>query len=115
MKVVLNVNSPAFTNLNNLRLPTKHAAWLELFLTYYLVPKLPLLAQGAGFIAGYLYAVTPNGDALVKFASSHVFQFFARIGLVKRPYKWWQVWPKFVASIRQRKVRRAARKSVHLQ
>ncbi|OWZ17912.1 Serine protease [Phytophthora megakarya] len=52
MKVILNVNSPTFTKLYNFKVPTKYAAWLELFITYLLVPKLPLLAQAAGLIAG---------------------------------------------------------------
>ncbi|KAG1710979.1 hypothetical protein DVH05_013700 [Phytophthora capsici] len=52
MKVILNVNSPTFTKLYSFKVPTKYAAWLELFITYLLVPKLPLLAQAAGLIAG---------------------------------------------------------------
>ncbi|KAE8985695.1 hypothetical protein PR002_g22564 [Phytophthora rubi] len=52
MKVILNVNSPTFTKLYSFKVPTKYAAWLELVITYLLVPKLPLLAQGAGLIAG---------------------------------------------------------------
>ncbi|CAI5703181.1 unnamed protein product [Peronospora effusa] len=52
MKVILTVNSPTFTTLYNFKVPTKYAAWLELFVTYLFVPKLPLLAQAAGLLTG---------------------------------------------------------------
>ncbi|KAG2866967.1 hypothetical protein PC118_g2287 [Phytophthora cactorum] len=65
MKVILNVNSPTFTKLYSFKVPTKYAAWFELFITYLLVPKLPLLAQAAGLIAGYIYVVNPKAEALV--------------------------------------------------
>lgn len=54
-QVILNVNSPAFTKLYSFKVPTKYAAWLELVITYLLVPKLPILAQAAGLIAGALH------------------------------------------------------------
>ncbi|KAG7396576.1 Rhomboid- protein 4 [Phytophthora boehmeriae] len=50
LKVILNVDSPTFTQMYNFKVPTKYAAWLELLVTYILVPKLPLLAQAAGLI-----------------------------------------------------------------
>ncbi|POM70959.1 Serine protease family S54 [Phytophthora palmivora] len=106
MKVILNVNSPTFTKLYSFKVPTKYAAWLELFVTYLLVPKLPLLAQAAGLIAGYIYVVTPNADALVGCASQHIRQLLIRIGLVRRPFQWWQIWPKFVDSMSRRRNRR---------
>ncbi|KAL3671632.1 hypothetical protein V7S43_003545 [Phytophthora oleae] len=109
MKVVLNVNSPTFTKLYSFKVPTKYAAWLELFITYLLVPKLPLLAQAAGLMAGYIYVITPNADALVEHAAHCVQQPLIRIGLVRRPFQWWQLWPKFVDSMRRRRQRRAAR------
>ncbi|KAJ8578372.1 hypothetical protein ON010_g831 [Phytophthora cinnamomi] len=51
-QVILNVNSPTFTKLYSFKVPTKYAAWLELVVTYLLVPKLPIVAQGAGLVAG---------------------------------------------------------------
>ncbi|KAJ8552399.1 hypothetical protein ON010_g10146 [Phytophthora cinnamomi] len=51
-QVILNVNSPTFTKLYSFKVPTKYAAWFELVITYLLVPKLPILAQGAGLVAG---------------------------------------------------------------
>ncbi|KAL7693016.1 hypothetical protein Plhal304r1_c005g0021291 [Plasmopara halstedii] len=106
--VILNVGSPSITNFYNFKVPTKYAAWLELLLTYVMVPKLPLLAQAAGLITGYLYIVTPNADALVKYAACRVYQLLVQVRLVKKPYRWWQVWPKFVDSMRRRKLRIAA-------
>ncbi|EEY57802.1 uncharacterized protein PITG_00384 [Phytophthora infestans T30-4] len=112
MKVILNVNSPTFTKLYSFKIPTKYAAWLELLITYLLVPKLPLLAQAAGLVAGYIYVVTPNAEALVGCASRHVHRLLIRFGLIKRPFQWYQIWSKFMDSMQRRKKRRAARKEL---
>ncbi|ETI48157.1 hypothetical protein L914_07523 [Phytophthora nicotianae] len=111
MKVILNVNSPTFTKLYSFQVPTKYAAWLELFVTYLLVPKLPLLAQAAGLIAGYLYVVTPNSEELVGCLSQHVYRLLIRVGFIKKPVQWWQIWSKLVDSMRRRKQRRARQES----
>ncbi|KAL4164966.1 hypothetical protein KRP22_003702 [Phytophthora ramorum] len=103
MKVILNVNSPAFTKLYSFRVPTKYAAWLELLITYLLVPKLPLLAQAAGLIAGYVYATTPNAQGMIDCAAKQIHLTFIRIGLVKKPLHWWQLWSRFTDSIQRRK------------
>ncbi|KAI9989572.1 hypothetical protein PInf_019857 [Phytophthora infestans] len=87
-------------------------AWLELLITYLLVPKLPLLAQAAGLVAGYIYVVTPNAEALVGCASRHVHRLLIRFGLIKRPFQWYQIWSKFMDSMQRRKKRRAARKEL---
>ncbi|CAH0518353.1 unnamed protein product [Peronospora belbahrii] len=102
MKVILTVKSPTFTRFYNYQVPTKYGAWFELLITYIFVPKLPLLAQAAGLIAGYSYIVTPNADALVACASCNIRHFLIRIGLIKRPEQWWRVWPRFRNAVRRR-------------
>ncbi|EGZ15926.1 hypothetical protein PHYSODRAFT_459480, partial [Phytophthora sojae] len=106
IKVILNVNSPAFTKLYSFKVPTKYAAWLELVITYLLVPKLPILAQAAGLIAGYVYVVTPNAQGIVDCVAQQVQQLLIRAGIMKRPLQWWQLWPRFRDSMRRRKQRR---------
>ncbi|KAE9301574.1 hypothetical protein PR003_g22488 [Phytophthora rubi] len=105
MKVILNVNSPTFTKLYSFKVPTKYAAWLELVITYLLVPKLPLLAQGAGLIAGYVYVMTPNAQGIVDSVARLVQQLLIRAGIMRRPLQWWQLWPRFRDSMRRRKQR----------
>ncbi|KAE9012973.1 hypothetical protein PF011_g8671 [Phytophthora fragariae] len=105
MKVILNGNSPTFTKLYSFKVPTKYAAWLELVITYLLVPKLPLLAQGAGLIAGYVYVMTPNAQGIVDSVARLVQQLLIRAGIMKRPLQWWQLWPRFRDSMRRRKQR----------
>ncbi|KAI9915545.1 hypothetical protein PsorP6_008263 [Peronosclerospora sorghi] len=110
MKPILTVHSPTFTQLYNFELPTKYAAWLEMVLTYLFVPKLPLLAQAAGIVTGYIYILIPNADALVSSVSRKIKQSLIRVGLIKRPLQRWQLWSKLIQSIRQNKQQRSARK-----
>ncbi|KAG6597895.1 serine protease family [Phytophthora cinnamomi] len=105
MKVILNVNSPTFTKLYSFKVPTKYAAWLELVVTYLLVPKLPIVAQGAGLVAGYVYVVTPNAQGVVECVAHHVQKLLIRVGIMKRPLQWWQLGARFMDSMRRRKQR----------
>uniref|UniRef100_M4B4F3 Peptidase S54 rhomboid domain-containing protein n=1 Tax=Hyaloperonospora arabidopsidis (strain Emoy2) TaxID=559515 RepID=M4B4F3_HYAAE len=111
MKAILTVDSPTFTELHSFMVLTKYAAWLELFVTYLFVPKLPLLAQAAGLTSGYIYIMTPDADALVGSASRMIRNLLIRAGFVKRPLRWWQVWPRFMNTVRRRKQQRTARKA----
>lgn len=102
------MNVPTFTKLYTFKVPTKYTTWLELLVTYFFVPKLPIMAQAAGLIAGSIYIVTPKADALVRYASKSIERSFIRMGLLERPLQWWQLWAKVVEYVRQKKRRRVA-------
>jgi hypothetical protein len=55
LKVVLNYNSPTYSNVYGFQVPTKYAAWLELVLIHLLVPRSSFMGHMCGILAGYLY------------------------------------------------------------
>ena len=55
LKVVLSYNSPTFSNVYGIQVPTKFAAWLELVFIHMLVPNSSFLGHLCGILAGYWY------------------------------------------------------------
>ncbi|KAH9319909.1 hypothetical protein KI387_021678, partial [Taxus chinensis] len=55
LKVVLNSNSPDYTNVYGVIVPARHAAWAELLLVQMFVPGVSFLGHLSGIIAGLLY------------------------------------------------------------
>uniref|UniRef100_A0A0D6R7I5 RanBP2-type domain-containing protein n=1 Tax=Araucaria cunninghamii TaxID=56994 RepID=A0A0D6R7I5_ARACU len=55
LKVVLNSNSPNYTNVYGVIVPARHAAWAELLLIQMFVPGVSFLGHLSGIIAGLLY------------------------------------------------------------
>ncbi|EEY57799.1 serine protease family S54, putative [Phytophthora infestans T30-4] len=55
MPVLLNHNSPAFSSVYGFQVPTKYAAWLELVVIHFLVPRSSFIGHMCGILAGYLF------------------------------------------------------------
>lgn len=55
LKVVLNWNSPTFTNVYGVPVPSRYAAWAELILIQLFVPGTSFLGHLCGILAGLLY------------------------------------------------------------
>lgn len=55
LKVLLNHNSPAFSSVYGFQVPTKYAAWLELVVIHFLVPRSSFIGHMCGILAGYLF------------------------------------------------------------
>ncbi|MCO5573419.1 hypothetical protein L7F22_027190 [Adiantum nelumboides] len=55
LKVVLNRNSPTFTNVYGVLVPSRYAAWAELVLIQMFVPGTSFLGHLCGILAGLLY------------------------------------------------------------
>lgn len=55
LKVLLNHNSPTFSSVYGFQVPTKYAAWLELVLIHYMVPRSSLMGHTCGILAGYIF------------------------------------------------------------
>lgn len=55
MKMVLNWDSPDFTNVYGVLLPSRYAAWAELFLIQMFVPGTSFLGHLCGILAGLIY------------------------------------------------------------
>ncbi|KAH7281249.1 hypothetical protein KP509_36G037600 [Ceratopteris richardii] len=55
LKVVLNWNSPTFTNVYGIMVPSRHAAWAELLLIQMFVPGSSFLGHLCGIMAGLVY------------------------------------------------------------
>lgn len=55
LKVVLNWNSPSFTNVYGVLVPSRYAAWAELVLIQMFVPGTSFLGHLCGILAGLLY------------------------------------------------------------
>ncbi|TDH65713.1 hypothetical protein CCR75_001367 [Bremia lactucae] len=53
--VLLNHNSPTFSSVYGFQVPTKYAAWLELVLIHYMVPRSSLMGHTCGILAGYIF------------------------------------------------------------
>ncbi|GAB9468427.1 Serine protease family [Globisporangium polare] len=60
LKVLLNHNSPAFTSVYGFQVPTKYAAWLELVVIHFLVPRSSFMGHMCGILAGYIYVLSPG-------------------------------------------------------
>ncbi|KAI9989570.1 hypothetical protein PInf_019855 [Phytophthora infestans] len=52
LKVLLNHNSPAFSSVYGFQVPTKYAAWLELVVIHFLVPRSSFIGHMCGILAG---------------------------------------------------------------
>ncbi|KAG6952534.1 hypothetical protein JG688_00013234 [Phytophthora aleatoria] len=59
LKVLLNHNSPAFSSVYGFRVPTKYAAWLELVVIHFLVPRSSFMGHMCGILAGYIFVYSP--------------------------------------------------------
>jgi hypothetical protein len=59
---------------------------------------------------GYIYVKTPNAERLIEYASRQIQQLLIRVGVVKKPFQWWQLWPRVVDSIRRRRHRKGSMK-----
>lgn len=55
MKVVLNSQSPDYSYVHGLVVPSRHAAWVELILIQMFVPGVSFLGHLGGILAGILY------------------------------------------------------------
>lgn len=55
LKVVLNWNSPTYTNVYGVPVPSRYAAWAELILIQMFVPGTSFLGHLCGILAGLLY------------------------------------------------------------
>ncbi|KAG7393980.1 Rhomboid- protein 4 [Phytophthora pseudosyringae] len=60
LKVLLNHNSPAFSSVYGFRVPTKYAAWLELVVIHFLVPRSSFMGHMCGILAGYIFVYSPT-------------------------------------------------------
>jgi len=55
LKYVLNVSSPSFTNIHGMRVPLKHACWLELVLASLASSNISFVGHLSGILAGMLW------------------------------------------------------------
>jgi len=55
LKYVLNVSSPSFTNIHGMRVPLKHACWLELVLASMASSNISFVGHLSGIMAGMLW------------------------------------------------------------
>ncbi|KAK4342394.1 hypothetical protein RND71_038210 [Anisodus tanguticus] len=55
MKVIVNAQSDDYTSVHGLMVPTRYAAWAELFLIQMFVPGVSFLGHLGGILAGLLY------------------------------------------------------------
>lgn len=55
MKMVLNWNSPDYTNVYGMLIPSRYAAWAELLLIQLFVPGTSFLGHFCGILAGLIY------------------------------------------------------------
>ncbi|CAI5716776.1 unnamed protein product [Peronospora destructor] len=60
LKVLLNHNSPAFSSIYGFQVPTKYAAWLELVVIHFLVPRSSFMGHMCGILAGYVLVYSPS-------------------------------------------------------
>jgi hypothetical protein len=84
LQVILNHNAETYTNMHNVAVPTKHAAWIELLSMYIFVPKLPLTTQFCGLAAGYVYAISPPAEDVLRGMSSIYASALEATGLKRR-------------------------------
>ncbi|GLD93892.1 hypothetical protein PINS_up002497 [Pythium insidiosum] len=75
LKVLLNYGSPAITSVYGIQVPTKYAAWLELLVIHFTVPRASFLGHMCGILAGYLFVAIQMDRALL----SPVFAWIKRI------------------------------------
>ena len=55
MKVILNLNSPTYSNVYGILVPTRYVAWFELVLAQTFVPGVSFFSHVCGILAGVLY------------------------------------------------------------
>lgn len=60
LKVVLNWNSPTYTDVYGVLVPARHAAWAELILVQMFVPGTSFIGHLCGILAGLLYVHSPS-------------------------------------------------------
>lgn len=59
LKVVLNYNSPSYTNIYGLLVPSRYAAWVELLFIQMFVPGTSFVGHLCGILAGLIYMNCP--------------------------------------------------------
>ncbi|KAJ0390523.1 hypothetical protein P43SY_011001 [Pythium insidiosum] len=64
LKVLLNYGSPAITSVYGIQVPTKYAAWLELLVIHFTVPRASFLGHMCGILAGYIFVATRMDNKL---------------------------------------------------
>lgn len=74
LKVLLNHNSPAFSSVYGFQVPTKYAAWLELVMIHYLVPRSSFMGHMCGILAGYIFVYSPSMQAALTGATRWIKQ-----------------------------------------
>lgn len=94
LKVVLNYNSPNYTNVYGIVVPSRYAAWLEVILAQLLVPGSSFLGHLCGILAGLIYvhgadAVSSNPPQM---ASGFWGLAALPLALLRWPIKW-ITWP----------------------
>lgn len=59
LKVVLNYNSPSYTNIYGVLVPSRYAAWVELLFIQMFVPGTSFVGHLCGILAGLIYMNSP--------------------------------------------------------
>ncbi|POM70956.1 Serine protease family S54, partial [Phytophthora palmivora] len=72
LKVLLNHNSPTFSSVYGFQVPTKYAAWLELVVIHFLVPRSSFMGHMCGILAGYIFVYFPVMQTTM-FSGAHTF------------------------------------------
>ncbi|KAL4115961.1 hypothetical protein PRIC2_012963 [Phytophthora ramorum] len=75
LKVLLNHNSPAFSSVYGFQVPTKYAAWLELVVIHFLVPRSSFMGHMCGILAGYIFVYSPLVQSAMTTAARRISQF----------------------------------------
>lgn len=74
LKVLLNHGSPAFTSVYGVRVPTKYAAWLELVVIQFAVPRASFLGHMCGILAGYIFVLTCSDERVIDVVAATLFK-----------------------------------------
>ncbi|KAL3671633.1 hypothetical protein V7S43_003546 [Phytophthora oleae] len=83
LKVLLNHNSPAFSSVYGFQVPTKYAAWLELVVIHFLVPRSSFMGHMCGILAGYIFVYSPAMQGALTSGARTLNQWFKAIA---RPF-----------------------------
>ncbi|KAK1945079.1 Rhomboid-related protein 4 [Phytophthora citrophthora] len=79
MPVLLNHNSPAFSSVYGFQVPTKYAAWLELVVIHFLVPRSSFIGHMCGILAGYIFVYSPAMQAALTSGTRTLSRWFKAI------------------------------------
>ena len=91
LKVVLNSDSPNFTDVYGVLVPARYAAWAELVLIQMFVPGTSFLGHLCGIIAGWLYVHNANwltASGIFSYLSHQLITLRNRF-LNFRRFHWW--------------------------